>query len=108
MISKRIERLNRILLMVPFIVGPEGFPVDEAELAAHHNPTLLKTPRIDLGSFLPGDYIDFYMFGSDGKLMGFIEVLETKDGRLPSKETVRWIELVSRISAAVIQPRMHV
>jgi proteasome accessory factor C len=28
-ISKRIERLNRILLMVPFIVGSEGFPVDE-------------------------------------------------------------------------------
>jgi len=86
----------------------EGFPVDEAELAAHHHPTLLKTPRMDLGSFLPGDYIDFYMIGSEGKLLGFIEVLETKDGRLPSKETVRWIELISKISAAIIQPRMHI
>jgi len=85
----------------------EGFPADEAEIVAHHNPTLLRRPRMDLGSFLPGDYIDFYMFDSDGKLIGFIETLETKDGRLPSKETVRWIELISKISVALIQPKMH-
>jgi len=86
----------------------EGFPIDEAELTAHRHPTLPKKPRADLGSFLPGDYIDFYMSGYEDKLIGFIEVSETKDGRLPSRETVRWIDLIAKISAAIIQPRMRI
>lgn len=84
----------------------EGFPIDEAELTAHHHPTLLKKPRTDLDSFVPGDYIDFYMYGKEDKLIGFIEVSETKNGRLPSKETIRWIDLIANISAAIIQPRI--
>lgn len=97
----------RLMPTVHFI-PVEEFPIDEAELTAHHHPTLLKKPRMDLGSFLPGDYIDFFMFGYEGKLIGFIEVSETKDGRLPSKETVRWINLIANISVAIIQPRMRI
>lgn len=85
----------------------EGFPINEAELTAQHRPTLLQKPREDLDSFLAGDYIDFYMY-ADGRLIGFIEVSETKDGRLPLRDTVRWIDLIAKISAAIIQPRMRI
>jgi hypothetical protein len=86
----------------------EGFPVDEAEIVSHHHPVLPKRPRSDLGSFLPGDYLDFYMFGFEGRLIGWIEVSETKDGRLPSRETIRWMDLITNISGAIIQPRIRI
>ena len=84
----------------------EGFPVDDEELVAHHRPQLLKKPRSDLGAFLPGDYVDIYMFGFEGKLIGWIELSETKDGRLPPRSSIKWIEMITRVSSALVQHRM--
>lgn len=85
----------------------EGFRVDEEELIAHHRPKLLDKPRSDITACLPGDYIDFYMYGFEGRLVGWIELSETKDGRLPARSSIRWIELIARISSALIQYRMR-
>ena len=84
----------------------EGFPVDDEELVAHHRPQLLKKPRTDTGTVLPGDYVDFYMFGYENRLIGWIELSETKDGRLPPRSSIKWIELITKISAALIQSKM--
>jgi len=84
----------------------EGFLVDDEELVAHHRPQLLKKPRSDTGACLPGDYVDFYMYGHENRLIGWIELSETKDGRLPPRSSIRWIELITRTSAALIQNKM--
>ena len=83
----------------------EGFPDKKDELVGHRIPELPKSPRKNLNEFLPGDYIDFFMHGFEGKLIAWIELSETKDGRLPSRESIRWIELISEISATIIQAR---
>lgn len=84
----------------------EGFKVDDEELVAHHRPHLLTKPRSDLGACLPGDYLDFYMYGFEGKLIGWVELSETKDGRLPPRSSIRWIEMITRVSSALIQYRL--
>jgi len=84
----------------------EGFRVDDEELVAHHRPQLLKKPRSDTGACLTGDYIDFYMYGFEGRLVGWIELSETKDGRLPPRSSIRWIELITRIASVIIQLKM--
>ena len=85
----------------------EAFRVDEEELVAHHRPKLLTKPRDDTGACLPGDYIDFYIHGNEGKLIAWIELSESKDGRLPPRSSIRWIELVAKISGPLIQSRMN-
>jgi len=84
----------------------EGFRVDDEELVAHHRPKLLDKPRTDLDVVLPGDYIDFYMHGFEGKLIGWVELSETKDGRLPPRKSIRWIELITKVAGALIQFKM--
>lgn len=84
----------------------EGFRVDDEELVAHHRPKLLNKPRTNLDAVLVGDYIDFYMYGFEGKLIGWIELSETKDGKLPPRSSIRWIELITEISSALIQSKM--
>lgn len=85
----------------------EGFPDKKDELVGHHIPELPKTPRKNVNEFLQGDYIDFFMHGFEGKLIAWIELSETKDGRLPSRDSIRWIELISDICASVLQGRMR-
>ncbi len=85
----------------------EGFPDKKDELVGHHIPSIPSGPRGDTNSFLPGDYIDVFLHGTDGKLIGWIELLETKNGRLPPRESIRWIELIGDVSAALLQQRMR-
>jgi len=85
----------------------EGFPDRKDELVGHQIPELPKSPRMNLNEFMPGDYIDFYMHGFEGKLIAWIELSGTKDGRLPSRESIRWIEIISDICAVLIQLRMR-
>jgi len=86
----------------------ESFPGDaQDEFVAHHRPKLLSEPRTNLNEFLPGDYIDIFMHGYEGEILGWIELSETKDGRLPSRSSVRWIELMADACSPIIQNRMR-
>lgn len=85
----------------------ESFPADsQDEFIGHHKPRLLSEPRKKLNEFLPGDYIDVYMHGYEGELIGWIELSETKDNKMPSRSSIRWIELMADVCAGLIQNRM--
>lgn len=86
----------------------ESFPADaEDEFIGHHRPMLLTEPRKKLDEFLQGDYIDVYMHGYEGELLGWIELSETKDNEMPSRSSIRWIELIADVCAGLIQNRMR-
>lgn len=85
----------------------EGFPAVESELVGHHIPALPKSPRKEINAFLPGDYVDFYMHGHEERLIGWIELSDTKDGKLPKRESIRQIELLTDVSAVIIQLRLR-
>lgn len=68
MITRKSERLNRILLMVPFIVGDEGVPIDElCEKFAISREELvgdLDTLRMcGVPDYTPADLIDYWIEG---------------------------------------------
>lgn len=86
----------------------ESFPGDsEDEFIGHHKPKLLSEPRKRLDEFLQGDYLDVYMHGYEGELIGWIELSETRDNRMPSRSSIRWIELMADVCAGLIQNRMR-
>jgi len=85
----------------------EAYPEDETELKAFGKPELLDSPRKKLDEFRQGDYIDFYIHGYEGALLGWIEVSNTKDNKMPSRLSIRWIEFIAELSALVLILRVN-
>ena len=85
----------------------EAFANTEEELKSFGYPHLPDAPRKVLNQFLPGDYIDFYMQGFEGKLTGWFELSNTKNNKMPARSSIRWIELITDMTALIIQLRKY-
>lgn len=86
----------------------ESFPGHaEDEFIAHHRPELLTSPRTNMNKFMRGDYLDVIMHGYEGEILGWIELSETKENRMPSRNSIRWIELMADVCSGPIQMRMR-
>lgn len=81
----------------------EGLPSDEEIFYTYNRPSELNRKRESFENFMEGDYIDFFMKGYNDKILGFIEVGNTMDGKLPSCSSIRWIEAITSICAIIIQ-----
>lgn len=78
----------------------EGLPKHEKDL--FNRPYQLEAARKSYDEFHEGDYIDVWIYGNSGDLIGWIELSSTVDFKLPSKETVRWIELLAAMLGRII------
>jgi hypothetical protein len=81
----------------------EGLPEYEKELFTRKFQ--LGESRKSHDEFHEGDYMDFWVRGTSGDLVGWIEVLNPSDGKLPPRSTVRWIELLASILGIAISQR---
>jgi hypothetical protein len=75
----------------------EDNPYTNGEEVTYSHPVLLRSERRTATECIEGDYIDVYIFGQKGDLIGWIELSGTRAGNLPDVRTIRWIEAVSRI-----------
>lgn len=85
----------------------EGTPESEASLMMYNRPFKIKRTRELPDQFLEGDYIDIFIHGRKGELIGFFEVSNTKDGKHPSRKSIRWMELIAQILGLAIQSRIY-
>lgn len=81
----------------------EGLPQWEKEL--YNRPYQLKEERAAPDEFHEGDYIDVFIYANNRDLVGWIELSSPVDGKLPSRITVRWIELIAGILGLVISEK---
>ncbi len=81
----------------------EGLPEYEKDLFARKYQ--LGESRKSQDEFHEGDYIDVWIRGSSGDLVGWIELLSPSDGKLPPRSTVRWIELLASVLGIIISQR---
>lgn len=81
----------------------EGLPEYEKELFTRKFQ--LGETRKSQDEFHEGDYMDFWIRGTNGDLVGWIELLSPSDGKLPPRSTVRWIELLASILGIAISQR---
>jgi len=81
----------------------EGLPEDEVELYTYNRPEhILKKKRESFEQFMEGDYIDVWIYGDKGELVGWLELANTKDGKLPPRTSIQWIELIANILGMII------
>jgi len=82
--------------------------VSEEERKTYNRPSLLGKGRTSLEEFREGDCIEIYMcMGSREETIGWIELYNSKDAKLPDRFTIKWIELIASILGRIIWERHY-
>ena len=89
----RISELNPV----------EGLPEWEREL--FNRPYALSVERKSPDEFHEGDYIDVWMYSHNKELIGWFELANPVNGKLPTRRTIRWIELIASVCSSVVLQR---
>jgi len=84
----------------------EDLPYKDDEIGTYDRKVLLGMRRLSPSDSLEADYIDTWIKGVNGKLLGWIEISGLRTGKLPDIQTIKQIEVIaSIIGAALVQQR---
>jgi hypothetical protein len=83
----------------------EDHPYAKGEEFTYRRPGLIGMKRRELTDSLEADYLDFFFYGPDGEILGFIETSGTRMRKLPDSLTIRWIELIAGILSVALQKK---
>jgi len=73
----------------------EDNPYGEGEEDTYSRPIMLKSRRTSVDDSIEGDYIDVWIHGPDGSILGWIEASGTLGNKLPDATAVKWLELLA-------------
>jgi signal transduction histidine kinase len=93
-------KVGKNVYYVPF--ERSEFPDEEGMLWVDH-PERLENARRFPDEWHELDYIDFLMYKRDGSLLGYLEIDEPDNGKVPGDETLRAVEVFSDLAAIAIQ-----
>lgn len=75
----------------------EDLPDNATEIRQFNRPAELAKERTSTVDMMEGDYLDVYIYGADDEMLGWIEVSYPSDGRFPTREAVRELEIIASI-----------
>lgn len=81
----------------------EEHPYAQGEEFTYRRPGLIGMKRRTLSDSLEADYLDFFFYGPDGDILGFIETSGTRLRKLPDIATIRWIELIAFLLGVAVR-----
>ena len=87
-----------------FFLG-EFTPEREGELDTFNRPSMLTKDRQSAEDWREGDYFCVYMRGSGSEVIGWFELARTVNGKLPSRQTFKWIELIVSVVSMFLYGR---
>ena len=79
----------------------EDAPYKPGEEKSYNRPNQLSVERANPDDMLEGDYIDVFMQGYLREVTGYFELAGTRSEKLPSKVTIRWMELIASLLSAI-------
>jgi len=68
-----------------------------AEEKSFNRPFILRQKRPSPDDMIEGDYIDVYIYAEKDNMIGWVELGNKRDGKLPSRIALKWIEFFSAI-----------
>lgn len=86
-----------------YIVRPEPGDMVKGEEPFYHNLERIKQPRTDPKVWHELDYIRFVIRNRNGEPIGFIEINESVDDRIPDAETIEAMRMFSVLAGLVIE-----
>ena len=104
------ERMKKDL-RPEFKIGRNTYyvPAESWEIEGEDDMIFVTRPeRLDRARKMPdewgeADFIDFMMYEKDGSLLGYLEIDEPDDNKVPGEETLKAIEVFSDLAAIAIQ-----
>lgn len=93
---KQIGKYTRLYLA-------EDNPYMEGEEETYSKPLMLQSSRKSLEDTIEGDYLDIYILGHNDELLGWIEISGMKNGKFPSSETIKAVELLASVIGVVLK-----
>jgi hypothetical protein len=94
--STKVDRIFEIHLK-------EDRSTKEGEEDMYNRPSLIGQERTSPDSMMEGDYIELRILGLNDELLGWVELSSPRDGKFPSRSTVKWLEFVSIITATFLK-----
>lgn len=94
--STRVNKIVEIHLI-------DDMPLKEGGGDMYNRPSLIGKERPSPDSMVEGDYIEFSVLGPSDELLGWIEMSGPRDGKFPSRSTIKWLEFISTITAACLK-----
>lgn len=80
----------------------ESVPYTPDEVTTYARPAMLNKERSAPDDMLEADYIDIYAKNARNEILGYIELGTTRDGKLPDKRIIMWIESIARIYSIIL------
>jgi hypothetical protein len=77
-------------------------PEKDGEVETFNRPGLLRQQRTTLENLQEGDYFCAYLQSQRGELLGWFDLARTKDGKFPSGNSLRWLNLICTIVGKVL------
>jgi signal transduction histidine kinase len=86
-----------------YYVPAEEWELDDEDMLFVAHPERLDRARRLPDEWHESDYIDFLMYEKDGGLLGYLEIDEPDNQKVPSEETLKAIEVFADLAAIAIQ-----
>jgi len=86
-----------------YYVPAESWEPDEEDFMFVARPERIERARESPNEWHELDFIDILMYEKDGTLLGYLELDEPVDQKVPSEETIRAIEVFADLAAIAIQ-----
>ena len=103
------ERMTRDL-RPEFLIGPntyyvpgESWELDDEDILFVRHPERTENARRFPDEWHENDYIDFLMYEKSGELLGFLEIDEPDNHKMPDDNTLKAIEVFSNLASIAIQ-----
>ncbi len=93
------EKLGTLTYLAP----GENVKIDDYDTAFYRGFPEEVPPRQSPRHWHMMDFVDTILFDKNGRELGALEVLETTDGMIPSKEVVSRIEILASIASVAIE-----
>jgi len=96
--SDEVSRHTRLYLS-------EHHPYTDGEEFSYNRPALLGMKRRSPTDSLEADYLDVFMYDTNGDVLGYIEMSGTRLRKLPDATTIKWVELIASVLGLALRQR---
>jgi hypothetical protein len=84
----------------------ENSPYKANEIGSYARPTHITDKRTMANDMIEGDYIDIYIRDWKNEVIGYFELAATRGKKLPTRDTIMWIELIATLLGMLISKKV--
>jgi len=83
----------------------ENTPYRKEETNTYAKPYLLHQERANPDDMLEGDYINVHIYDLNKKMIGYLELSNSRSKKLPVRNMIRWMELIAMVIGVILSKK---